>query len=557
MKVTIAQLNMTIGDIEGNFNKIIEASASAVQADSDLFVTSELALTGYPPLDLLERRDFLDNVNIHIQKLKKRLPPNILCVIGAPSDEMHNSQERIFSAAFVFHKKEIVGVVKKTLLPTYDVFDERRHFTPNNEPAKVFKHAGERIGITICEDIWNDEKLNKTRKYDSDPMKALKKEKPTIVLNISASPWETNKSLHRSQIVLHASKRWWVDFIYVNQVGGNDTLIFDGRSFVTHKGKTVKTLKAFEEDVSHFDYNSYEREKIFQPDKQEDLFRALQLGVRDYFHKLGFTKAVLGLSGGIDSALIAVIAAYALGKENVLAVMMPGEYSSDHSISDSDELVDNLGIEKLLLPINSVFDSMKGVLRDGVGKSGFSDEAKAKMMNDDVTEENLQSRIRGQLLMALSNKYGYLVLATGNKSEMSTGYATLYGDMCGALAPIGDLFKTEVFALSRFLHEKHNGVIPLNIIEKPPSAELRPDQKDEDSLPPYEVLDDILRLYIEKGKSIDDISEKHNAETVKWAVNTLHRNEYKRHQAPPILKLGKKALRPGRFFPIVQRYHTH
>ncbi|MEK6795956.1 MAG: NAD+ synthase [Spirochaetota bacterium] len=556
MKVFIGQMNPIVGDIEGNFNKVISAAREGDAAGADCICTPELCLTGYPPLDLLERRDFLELSDSFISYLKGRLPKERMVIVGAPLREMIHGQERLFSAAYVFHKGAIVDVIKKTLLPTYDVFDESRYFTTNNEKPRVMKFGKERIGITICEDIWNDERFNRKRRYDSDPLEELMKKKPTVIINISASPWEMNKHLYRRELIQHASKRWKTTIVYVNQVGANDSLIFDGGSLVVRNGKILFAAPRFTEASSAFDLVAYVKKPPADLPKIADLMDALTIGIRDYFHKLGFSRAVVGLSGGIDSAVVAVLAVRALGAENVLGVLMPSEFSSGHSVSDARALVKALGIRELTLPIQGPFAAMKDVLRTGVGRSMFTEAEKERAMKDDVTEENLQSRIRGMLLMSLSNKYGYLMLATGNKSEMSTGYATLYGDLCGALAPIGDVLKSDVYALARHINTSMNNVIPENVLVKAPSAELKPDQTDQDTLPPYDVLDDILHLYLEDGKSIEEISKTHKRATVIWVVSTLHKNEYKRRQAPCILKVSRKALRPGRVFPIVQKYHT-
>ncbi|MBI4978381.1 MAG: NAD+ synthase [Spirochaetes bacterium] len=557
MKLFIAQLNPVVGDINGNFGKIMHAARTADAEQADLIITPELCLTGYPPLDLLERTDFLDTSDTFISYLKKELPKDRMTIVGAPFRELIDNETRLFSAAYVFHNGHIVDVIKKTLLPTYDVFDEARYFTTNNEPPRVITLGREKIGITICEDIWNDELFAKTRRYQKNPLAELMKKKPTIVVNISASPWESGKHLYRRDMIVHATKRWKTTLVYVNQTGANDALIFDGRSMIVREGRILWAGPHYEPCLESFDLMHYKKRPPVDVTKTGDLFLALTLGIKDYFAKQGFTKAVIGLSGGIDSALVAVLAVHALGKDNVLGVLMPSEFSSGHSISDAEFLAANLGIQTLVLPIQSPFESMKALLRTQIASSTLPDAMKEKITADDVTEENIQSRVRGMLLMALSNKYGYLMLATGNKSEMSTGYATLYGDLCGALAPLGDVFKTDVYTLSEYVNASYGRCIPDNIITKAPSAELRPNQKDQDTLPPYEILDGILRAYLEEGLPFDDIIEKFNKTTATWVIRTLHQNEYKRRQAPLILKTSKKSLRPGRYFPIVQKYHRH
>ena len=556
MKVTLSQLNYRVADFEGNLGRMREAILQAEQENSDLIVFSELAICGYPPLDLLEQRDFIDRCDAAIRTLAG-YTSRVAVIVGAPAINPNEKGKKLLNAAYLLEGGEIRAVRYKTLLPTYDIFDEYRYFEPNTE-FSVVPFRGIRIALTICEDIWDDQPVEnafaRTRLYTLSPMDELMKQSPDIMINISASPFAANRLNAREEVLRQNVAKYGIPLFYCNQVGANTELIFDGSSMVLARdGRVAGRLEPFSEATRSFVAESLmnppaaggaSSEIILSEEYRiEMMHNALVFGIKDYFRKMDFKKAVLGLSGGMDSALTLVLASEALGKENVLPVLMPSRYSSVHSVTDSVQLSDNLGVNRMQIPIDSIFQSYLEGLRPGFGN-----------LPEDVTEENLQARIRGTILMGLANKHGHILLNTSNKSEAAVGYATLYGDMNGGLSVLGDVYKTEVYALARFIN-RNAEVIPYNIIYKAPSAELRPDQKDSDSLPEYDELDAILYRYIEMKEPMAEIVAAGFArETVERVIAMVNRNEYKRFQAPPILRVSSKAFGMGRRMPIVARY---
>lgn len=546
MKTVLSQINPIIADVNGNCDLIIKSIKKAKNMEADLIVFPEMCITGYPPMDLLENKKLIsDNIDA-LDRIKSHVT-GIAAVIGFVDFDSTVSPGLRNSAAFI-QEGEVIYKQHKTLLPTYDVFDEHRYFTPADK-SDIIEFNGFKLGITICEDIWNDYDLTSNyiedRQYVTDPVTVLIGKGADFIINISASPYVRGKMLVKRHRVINISKMHKVPTVYVNQVGGNDSLIFDGGSFaVNSEGKTTAAASLFSEDMVLFDTESKNEINIGN-NEIENIENALILGLRDYMRKCGFSKAVVGLSGGIDSALTATIAVKALGCHNVYGITMPSMYSSSGSIDDSYALAKNLGIEIDTIEIKNLFDQFCSDLSPIF-----------KNADKDVTEENIQARIRGLLLMAVSNKTGALLLTTGNKSELAMGYCTLYGDMSGGLAVISDLPKTTVFELSNYIN-RENEIIPWNTINKPPSAELRPDQKDEDSLPPYEILDEILELYIEKRFSLKDIIDKgFDSEIVKFVIRAVDRNEYKRRQAAPGLKITSKAFGLGRRIPMAQKFRA-
>jgi len=543
MKISLAGINPTIGDLKSNFEKIISNIKKAEEVDSDLIIFPELALTGYPPLDLLDKRSFVDEVISYNSKVAE-YAKNIGVIFGSVTRFEDEVGTNLFNSAIFCFDGQIKSIHKKSLLPNYDVFDEVRYFEPSRE-IHLLEFKGKRFGVTICEDAWNDKDFWVHRLYEFDPVEENVKLGAEIIINISASPFSIGKEKIRTEMFSQIARKHKKPVLFVNQVGANTDLIFDGGAKVFDRnGNLILASNRFEESLVHFD-SDFQYEEInyeFSSDAEE-IYRALILGIRDYCDKTGFKKVVLGLSGGIDSALVSVLAKEALGSENVLCVMMPSQYSSEGSITHSQKLIQNIGVKSTIIPIQPIFEEFKKSL-----KKEFDD------LPEDVTEENLQSRIRGVLLMALSNKFGYLLLATGNKSELATGYATLYGDMCGGLAPISDVYKTKVYEIARYINREKE-IIPIEIINKVPSAELRPNQTDQDTLPPYDILDKILYLYIEEAKEEDEIVEKgFDRELVRRVLKMVDRAEYKRKQAAPGLKVTNKAFGSGRRFPIVQRW---
>lgn len=536
MRVIAAQMNPTIGDFAGNTAKIFSALAAAREAGADLVVFPELAITGYPPQDLLLHEEFLAKTRETLDACVKA-SHGLGVVIGLPREE--NSS--LYNSAAVIMDGELLGYQDKILLPTYDVFDERRYFAAGGE-AKVWPLCGQEVGISICEDIWRHHGLVE---YPRDPVSELKERSPKLLLNLSASPFSVAKPKRRMDVCRSAALSLGCPVILCNQVGGADSLIFDGYSVhVDGKGNVVTCAKGFEEDLAVFDTAEKAGDWTFQYDAADELHRALVLGVRDYFSKQGFHKAALGLSGGIDSAVVACLAVEALGPGNVLGVAMPSRYTSPESARDSVSLAKNLGIALTTISIEKPLQSYLDLLQPEWQGKG-----------PDSTEENIQARIRGMILMALSNKLGYIVLSTGNKSEMAMGYATLYGDMCGGLGVISDVTKDHVYSLARYINRSKE-VIPHYTIAREPSAELRPNQKDSDTLPSYDIIDTVVREYVEEFQAPRDIADKHGfpLNVVEDIVLRIHKNEYKRRQAPPGLRVTEKAFAVGRRFPIVQKW---
>jgi len=543
MKIALVQFNPTVGDFAGNSAKILELAQLAQQRGADLAVFSELCLCGYLPLDLIERPQFIARNERELACLAKKLP--IPSIVGYAAHVNESTGKAAANAAALLDQGSIAFVQHKMLLPTYDVFDESRYFQPARTQIPFLFHE-QRLGITICEDMWNDKKFWAKQLYDRDPIAELVGKGAALLINISGSPYTIDKSALRINMLRSLAKTHGRPVIYVNQVGGNDGLVFDGRSLVIMPdGRIAAQAALFDEDLVLFDTETGLGEIHPQPGSElEVALQALICGTRDYVRKSGFSKVVVGLSGGIDSSVVAAIAVAALGRENVLGVSMPGPYSSEGSRTDAEVLAQNLGIEFLTLPISDVFDSYRLAL---------SEPFRGRPEN--VAEENLQARIRGNFLMALSNKFGSMVLSTGNKSEMAVGYCTLYGDMAGGLALLSDVPKTMVYALAETINGERE-LIPRPSIEKPPSAELRPNQKDQDSLPPYDVLDTILKAYIEEVKSPDEIAAQYGYDRglVQSIAIRVDRNEYKRRQAPPGLKITSRAFGLGRPFPIVQKF---
>jgi NAD+ synthase (glutamine-hydrolysing) len=549
MRLGFAQLNTIVGDLPGNRRRIVDAYNALVAKGAELVVFPELIVCGYPPRDLLFKRRFVTDIQDSLKQIAS-VVGDVPALIGAVEPNSTGVGRPFFNSAAFCHRGAVTATARKCLLPTYDVFDEDRYFEPASAPM-VVEFAGKRIGITVCEDIWTHPMLSTRRLYTGrPPLDQLADQRCDLMVNLSASPWYASKENMRHTLVADAARALRCPVAYVNAVGGNDELIFDGRSLAADAtGKLIAGLDAFREELRVVDLgNTATRDAAdisprFAHGEMPDIFDALVLGVRDYAHKTGFKKALVALSGGIDSALVAVIAAEALGRENVMGVSLPSSISSAHSRDDARKLAANLGIR---------FETM--FIADAVAECEKALFGLFKTLPRDVTEENIQARIRGVLMMALSNKFGALLLTTGNKSEMAVGYCTLYGDMAGGLAVISDVFKTQVYALSRWINRERE-IIPQNTIDKPPSAELRPGQVDQDSLPPYDTLDAILKGYVEEGLSRRDLIAQGFAEAI---VNDVARkvdlNEYKRKQAAPGLKITPLAFGVGRRIPIVQKY---
>ncbi|MGB1017578.1 MAG: NAD+ synthase [Chitinophagales bacterium] len=542
MKIALAQLNLHIGNFDYNFNKIKEAVLDAKKAGAELILFPELTTCAYPPRDFLEFSDFINRSNQVIEKTKQ-LADGIAIVIGAPSENPVVEGKDLFNSAYFLAEKKVLQVIHKTLLPTYDVFDEYRYFEPNNE-FNLVNWNGYKIAVTVCEDIWNLN--NENPLYKINPMDELAKQKPDFILNLSASPFHSKQADARKNIVRENAKTFGIPLFYANHCGAQTELIFDGGSLVANsKGEIVSELPYFLECIEIIDFKEVEslvpiEQKTIEIERIHD---ALVVGIKDYFNKLGFKKAILGLSGGIDSALVLALAVKALGKDNVLSVMLPSQYSSDHSVNDSLELVDNLGSPYKKISIEDAYFAVENTL-----------QAHFENKKPNVAEENIQARLRAVILMGLSNKDGYILLNTSNKSEAAVGYGTLYGDMAGGISVIGDLYKIQVVELCKYIN-RNEEIIPTNIITKPPSAELRPDQKDSDSLPPYEILDEVLFQYIEQRKGPKEIIAMGFDEAlVKRILLMVNRNEWKRHQTAPVLRVSAKAFGMGRRMPIVGKY---
>ncbi|MGD1854783.1 MAG: NAD+ synthase [Leptolyngbyaceae cyanobacterium] len=565
MKLAIAQLNPTVGDLTGNTQQILAAARSAADQGAHLLLTPELSLCGYPPRDLLLRPGFIDQMQTAIKQMAQDLPPNLTALVGLaqPNPKAKaKGQKPLYNSMALLQNGTITAVFHKRLLPTYDVFDEDRYFESGTEPHHFLLEAdGEsfHIGVTICEDLWNEAEFWGQRAYEVNPTAEVVAAGVDLVVNLSASPFTVGKQALRENMIAHAAQQYHCPIVYVNQVGSNDDLIFDGCSVAINRdGALVSRSLGFEPTVTIVEYGSQD----LQPGSvtpllatpEAEMWSALVLGVKDYSRKCGFSKAVVGLSGGIDSALVAAIAAAALGPNNVLGVLMPSPYSSEHSIGDAEKLAHNLGIVTQTLPIGKLMAGYDTTLDTLFAET-----------EPDVTEENLQSRIRGNLLMAVANKFGHLLLSTGNKSEMAVGYCTLYGDMNGGLAVIADVPKTKVYSLCHWLNHSaktssvpglaSSQIIPNNILTKPPSAELRPDQVDQDSLPSYDILDDILERLIQQHQSAADIiAAGHAPDVVQRVIHLLTRAEFKRRQAPPVLKVTDRAFGLGWRMPIASRW---
>lgn len=547
MRIGLAQINPTVGDLAGNVDRMARAAHQAAGRGAEIVVFPELSVSGYPPRDLVEKPSFVERNKCELERLARETADLDLSVIcGYVARSQAETGKRALNSAAVLERGQIVFRQSKMLLPTYDVFDEARYFRPA-EREFLCTLRSRQVALTICEDAWNDRRLWKQRLYPRDPVEELFAAGGELMICINASPYNMGKREIRRGIYRAAARRYHKPVIYVNQVGGNDQLVFDGSSFAMNgEGQVIASACSFDEDlvVADIDAGTGDLQENFS-DECEAVYQALVLGTRDYIRKCGFSRVLIGLSGGIDSSLTAAIAVEAVGKENVTGVGMPGPYSSDHSVRDAREMASKLGIRFEIVSISPVYQRFEEELAPL-----FAGRAPG------VTEENLQSRLRGVTLMALSNKTGALVLTTGNKSELAVGYCTLYGDMCGGLAVISDVPKTMVYALTRIANRRHNGAIPESVFTKPPSAELRPDQKDTDSLPEYEVLDRVLEAYVEQYRTPRQIAEGMglSMDLVQDIVNKVDRNEYKRQQAAPGLKVTSKAFGMGRRFPIAQRY---
>ena len=554
MKIAIAQINPLIGDLPGNARKILEMSQQAVSENVRLLLTPELSICGYPPRDLLLNPSFIEAMDKTLQKLAEDLPANLAVLVGTvvKNSQAHISGgKNLFNSIALLENGKVQQFFHKRLLPTYDVFDEKRYFEPGVE-ANYFILDNLKIGVTICEDLWNDEEFWGKRSYAVNPIADLANLDVDLIVNLSASPYTVGKQHLREAMLKHSVVNFQQPIIYTNQIGGNDDLVFDGRSFALNKqGEIVCRAKGFVSDFLTVEFNSNKQDLDFgdispvDESEDEEIWNALVLGVKDYVGKCRFSKVLLGLSGGVDSALVAAIATAALGKENVIGVLMPSPYSSEHSISDALALAANLDIQTQMLPIGELMESFDKSLDDLFTGTEFG-----------IAEENLQSRIRGNLLMAISNKFGYLLLSTGNKSEVAVGYCTLYGDMNGGLSVIADVPKTRVYSLCKWLNShQQKEVIPENVLTKAPSAELKPGQVDQDSLPPYEILDDILDRLIHQHQSAGEIiSAGHEPAIVDRVLQLLSRAEFKRRQAAPGLKITDRAFGTGWRMPIASSW---
>jgi len=569
MKIALSQLNFHIGNFDSNKNKIIESIEKAKADNVDLVIFSELSVSGYPPRDFLEFDDFIQKCENAVNEIAKECI-GIAAIVGAPRLNKSGKGKRLYNSAFFLANGEIESIVNKTLLPTYDIFDEYRYFEPNNE-FNIIEYKGERIALTICEDLWN---VDDVPMYNINPMDELIGQKPDFIVNIAASPFHTEQAKIRQKVLIKNAIKYKLPIYYVNHIGAQTELLFDGGSLsINTEGEIIDELRYFEEEYKVIRKEEEgerkeeegegegegerkkeegegkrrkeegERMKIEDYSKIQLINDALVMGVKNYFNKLGFKKAILGLSGGIDSAVTLVIAVLALGKDNVEAILLPSQYSSDHSIKDAEDLANKLGIKHHTIPIKSVYKSFENSL-----------DSFFRGLEFNIAEENIQARIRGVLLMAFSNKFGNILLNTSNKSEAAVGYGTLYGDMNGGLSVIGDVYKTDVFDLAKYMNRDEE-IIPINTIVKPPSAELRPDQKDSDSLPDYDILDAILYEYIENRQGPNEIIAKgYDKAIVDRVLKMVNTTEHKRYQTPPILRVSPKAFGMGRRMPIVAKY---
>ncbi len=550
MKITVAQLNYHIGNFTSNKDQICQAIGKAKDEGSELVVFSELCIPGYPPLDLLDRFDFIEKCNKTVEEISKECR-GITAIVGSPVINNNPHGKKLYNSALVLSEGKIIFSANKALLPTYDIFDEYRYFEPGKD-FKVFSFKGIKIALTICEDLWDeqsfDNEFEKKRLYTISPMNELSKQEPDIIINISASPFSYTKTQIKEDIFKSKAARNKIPLITVNQTGANTELIFDGASMIINsEGEICKRFPFFEEAVETFTTDSILEGTLLpgaeKPSSIELVYKALVTGIRDYFTKTNLSTCIVGLSGGIDSALCLCLAVKALGNENVRALLMPSRYSSEHSVSDAVDLAKRLNVQYDIINIEKPFNAFEEDLAPlFVGKE------------PDVTEENLQARIRAVFLMAVSNKYGCILLNTSNKSEAAVGYGTLYGDMAGGLSVLGDIYKTDIYKLARFIN-RDTEIIPSNIINKLPSAELRTNQLDTDSLPDYKILDSILYQYIELQKPMERISgEGFDFETVKKVITLINCNEYKRFQSPPVLRISSKSFGTGRRMPIVAKY---
>lgn len=545
MKIALCQIDPIIGNLDYNKQKILDGYKKAIEANADIAIFPELALVGYPPLDLVEKLEFRKAVQKAANEIASKTT-SVGLIFGTITEDDDKIGTDIHNSAVLCFDGKIQFVQHKTLIPNYDVFDEMRYFD-SAKNVTVFDFNGEKLGISICEDIWNDEDYWYRRRYQKDPIQELLKQKATLLINISASPYSFGKREARKEMLSTLTKKDKIPLAYVCCVGAQTDLIFDGASMCfDNKGNLVRVGKFYQEDFILFDtQKSFEAINKCERSFEEEVLDAMIFGLKEYCRKLGFKKVVIGLSGGMDSALVTYIAVKAIGKENVDVVLMPSKYSSEGSVKDSEELITRLGIQSENVSIQPVVDETLSQLN-----SIFNSEVKS------ITEENLQARIRGLYLMAYSNNYGHLLLTTGNKSEVAVGYCTLYGDMCGGLAVIADLYKTDVYRIANFIN-KNEEIIPQNIINKPPSAELKPNQKDQDTLPPYDLLDKILRMYLEENKEIDEINKVINDEVlVRRVLRMVDINEFKRNQSAPALRVSSKSFGYGRRFPIVQGWRT-
>ncbi len=547
MKIALAQLNYHIGNFESNTAKIIDHIHKARANGADLVVFAELCVCGYPARDFLEFDEFIDLCETSAQKIAAECK-GIACIIGLPTPNLNDEGKELHNSAYFIEDGEIKATVHKALLPNYDVFDEYRYFEPSRDFSCIdFK--GHRIALTICEDLWND---IENPLYITRPMDILIEEEPDVMINIAASPFAYNHDEERIEILSDNARQYELPLLYVNNIGAQTELIFDGGSLIFDKtGKLIDEMPYFEESLAYYNLDkkgniSFDHPSTLRKERQSDIeqiYHATKLGIRDYFYKSGFKQAILGLSGGIDSAVVCALASEALGPENVMAVMLPSRFSSDHSIGDAEDLVKNLGCMSQIVPIKDVTEAFEAALQPQFKNLPFN-----------IAEENIQSRSRAVILMAMCNKFGYILLNTSNKSEAAVGYGTLYGDMCGGISVIGDVYKTHVFELARYIN-RNREIIPENTIIKPPSAELRPNQKDTDSLPEYDILDKILVEYIEgRSSSAAIIKMGFDEKTVRRVIKLINSAEHKRYQTPPILRVSPKAFGMGRRMPIVGKY---
>lgn len=547
MKIALAQLNYHVGNFESNTAKIVDHIHKAKQQGADLVVFAELCVCGYPSRDFLEFKEFIGLCEASAKKIAA-VCHGIACIIGLPTFNNNAEGKDLNNSAYFIENGEVKAIVNKALLPNYDIFDEYRYFEPSTQFSCIdFK--GHKIALTICEDLWN---TIENPLYVTRPMDMLIKEQPDVMINIAASPFAYNHDEERIAILKDNALRYQLPLFYVNHVGAQTELIFDGGSLIfNNKGELVDELPYFSETLSYYELTDKSEVKLLQPSTKrnarqsdiEQIHQALLLGIRDYFYKSGFKSAILGLSGGIDSAVVCALAAEALGPQNVMAVLLPSRFSSDHSIKDAEDLVKNLGCKHEIIPIRHVTEAFESTLHPQFNNLPFN-----------IAEENIQSRSRAVILMAMCNKFGYILLNTSNKSEAAVGYGTLYGDMCGGISVIGDVYKTQVFELARYLNRDRE-IIPVNTIVKPPSAELRPDQKDTDSLPEYDILDPILTEYIENRCSSGEIIKMgYDEQTVRRVLRLVNLAEHKRYQTPPILRVSPKAFGMGRRMPIVGKY---